>query len=124
MKKFIIFIGILLGLLTSNVHAMIQPDILYKSLELTAASVEDDKRSKRASIAFIEYYPKYNINRYLVFTKTAEKYIYCQQRTLEWMGKDVQHVLVIGERTYYIEYSKHILTYCWVDSKRYENPII
>lgn len=124
MKKFIIFIGILLGLLSSNVHAMIQPDILYKSLELTAASVEDDKRSKRASIAFIEYYPKYNINRYLVFTKTAEKYIYCQQRTLEWMGKDVQHVLVIGERTYYIEYSKHILTYCWVDSKRYENPII
>lgn len=123
MKKFIIFIGLLLGLLTSNVHAKIQPDILYKSLELTAASVEDDKRSKRASIAFIEYYPKYNINRYLVFTKTHEHYIYCQQRTTEWQGKDVQHKLTLGERSFFIEYSKQLLTYCWIDNKRYENPI-
>lgn len=125
MKHFYILIAlVMLSFTASCAKAMIASDILYHSLVKSAESLETAEDTQRVSIAFVEYYPAYNINRYLVFTKTTEKYIYCQQRTLEWLGKDVQHVKTIGERTYYIEYSKHILTYCWVDSKRYENPII
>lgn len=121
---FILFIFAILGFTAGCAKASIAPDILYHSLVKSAESLETAEDTQRVSIAFVEYYPAYNINRYLVFTKTAEKYIYCQQRTLDWLGKDVQHTLTIGERVYYIEYSQRVLTYCWVDSKRYENPIV
>lgn len=124
MNKIILLLCVLLSLTTGNAYAMIKPDVLYKSLELTAVSVEDDTDNTRASIAFVEYYPKYNINRYLVFTKTHERYIYCQQREVDWIGRNVNHVLRIGDRIFNIEYSKRVMTYCWVDSKRYENPIV
>ena len=125
MKHFLIILATIW--LTFNsvcATAKIAPDVLYKSLELTAESIVTEQDTHRATIAFVEYYPAYNINRYLVFTKTTEKYIYCQQRTVEWVGKDVHHTLTIGERVYYIEYSQRVLTYCWVDSNRYENPIV